>query len=215
MKKIIGFALMLLLLVGCKKELESPFINGNRSKITLNYPRDSRGFYLVTLDTGEFSRFNIYVEASEVKPYYQYNGTSVIEVNFDSDTYWIIDKALAVKVPLYSYRGLFTNPNFRRPLPVKNITVILEQYKNSIVPIVQETGIYLKKYFPGSLYQPADEYKPEDGMLWGKRIVGPVPRYMKGDTIKVYAQVFWEAGNYTWEYPDRTKKLDSVQIILK
>jgi hypothetical protein len=101
------------------------------------------------------------------------------------------------------------------PIPVKNKTVVLSQYANSIVEMVQETSIYLKEYDPGNSYKPADEYKPEEGMYWSKRIVGPIPGYFKGDTIIVYSKTEWDAGNYTYEHPDETTKIDSVKIIFK
>lgn len=52
-------------------------------------------------------------------------------------------------------------------------------------------------------------------MLWGKRIVGPVPNYMVGDTITIYSKIFWETGNYGYGNPEMSTKRDSLKIILK
>ena len=226
MKK--GYVLLVILLLAftsCKKLLgirndPYPFENGNRSKLVMNYPKDANGYYLVPIDTNTNSnRFNIYVEASKLIPFYQYNGSTVIEVKFDCNTYWVLgtnNGDLAVKIPLYSpFTSLYSSPYFSTPLPVNNTTVILNQYRNSIVSVVQESSIYLKEYFPGSMYQPADEYKPENGMYWGKRIVGPIPKYFKGDTVTVYSRIFWEAGNYTYVHPNETTKIDQVKVIFK
>jgi hypothetical protein len=82
---------------------------------------------------------------------------------------------------------------------------------------VQTSGIYFKDYFAGSLSKPADEYKPTDPvtMSWSKRIIGPVPKFYKGDTIKVYCNVSWDLGQYSIDYPLLSEKLDSINIIFK
>jgi hypothetical protein len=226
MKK--GYVLLVILLLAftsCKKVLgirddPYPFENGKRSKLAMRYPQDARGYYLVPIDTTTNSnRFDIYVEATKLIPFYWYNGTSVMEVKFDCNSYWVLGAGqndLVVNIPLYSpFTSLYSSPYFNTPLPVKDTTVILNQYRNSIVSVVQESSIYLKEYFPGSMYQPADEYQPESGMMWGKRIVGPIPKYFKGDTITVYSKIFWDAGNYTYTHPQETTKIDSVKVIFK
>jgi hypothetical protein len=223
MKK--GYALLitlLLVLASCSKyDIDPyPFENGKRSKLVMRYPKDARGYYLVPLDTTSNSnRFNIYTESSKLIPFYQYNGLSVIEVKFDCNSYWVLGTVsgnMAVTIPLYSpFTSLYSSPYFNTPLPVDTTTVTLSQYRNSIVPVVQPTGIYLKEYFAGNMYQPADEYQPEPGMYWGKRIIGPIPKYFRGDTITVYSKTFWEAGNYTYTRPQETTKIDSVKIIFK
>ena len=53
-----------------------------------------------------------------------------------------------------------------------------------IIPVVQSSRVNLSK-------------KGESNTLYGKRIVGPFPPEMKGDTIDVKAVIFWDAGiNY-------------------
>jgi len=48
------------------------------------------------------------------------------------------------------------------------------------VPVVQETQIYLSG---------------KQELLYGKRIIGPIPPSMKGDTLVVNAEIYWDAGN--------------------
>ena len=186
MKK--GYVLLitlLLALVSCEKNVDPyPFENGKRSKLVMLYPQDARGYYQVPIDTTTNSnRFDIYVEATKLIPFYWYNGVSVMNVKFDCNSYWVLGTVsgdLAVRIPLYSpFTSLYSSPYFNTPLPVRDTTVILSQYRNSIVSIVQESSIYLKEYFAGNMYQPADEYQPENGMYWGKRIVGPIPKYFR------------------------------------
>lgn len=227
MKKVLTALLPLLALASCQKlghhELTyniNPFVSTSKTKLVLKYPKDLNGYYLVPLDTATIkNRFNVYVEASGLIPQYQYNGTSVIQAKFDCNTYWVLGTGggdLAVKIPLYSpFTSLYSSPYFTTPISVQNVTVILNQFRDYIIPIVQNTGIYLKEYFPGSLYKPADEYQPDPDMYWSKRIVGPIPGYFRGDTIKIYSQVDWDAGNYTYLRPTETTRRDSVQIIFK
>jgi len=227
MKKgyILAVIILLLVFTGCKKILQLrddpyPFENGKRSKLVMLYPKDTRGYYLVPLDTTTNSNsYSIYVEATKLIPFYWYNGVSVMSVKFDCNSHWVLGTTsgdLAVTLPLYNpFTSLYSNPYFNTPLPVRDTVIVLNHYRNSIVPVVQESNIYLKEYFAGNMYQPADEYQPEAGMYWGKRIIGPIPKYFKDDTITVYSKIFWDAGNYTYLHPNETTKIDSVKIIFK
>ena len=225
MKKIL--VLLLLALASCQKPRNSelrfdlnPFVGSSKTKLALKYPKDINGYYQVPISaTLNSNRFDVFIEASTLIPRYQYNGTSVIQAKFDCNTYWVLGTGvgdLTVRIPLYSpFSSLYSSPYFTTPISVRNIVVTLNQYKNSIIPVVQETGVYLKEYFGGSLTKPADEYQPDPGMYWSKRIVGPIPGYFKGDTIKIYSQVDWDAGIYTYLHPTETTRRDSVQIIFK
>jgi hypothetical protein len=228
MFKYVSF-ITILFLVACNKEVikqneqpdvtKSPFMTTPGTLLTMKYPKDANGYFLVPMDTiMNYSRFDIYVEATKVIPSYRYNGISVIVASFDCDSYWIISNSLAVTIPLYNpFTSLSSNSYFTNRLPVKDTTIILSQYKNYIVPIVQSTGIYLKDYFAGSLNKPADEYMPTDPVTraWSKRIIGPVPKFFKGDTIKVYCNVSWDLGQYSSENAGLSNKLDSINIIFK
>ena len=56
-------------------------------------------------------------------------------------------------------------------------------FQNDVLPIVQRTRIYLSTY--------------SSTRMQGKRIVGPIPPEMEGDTIDISATIWWEAGQYT------------------
>ena len=222
MKKTVSILFIIVILgASCRKSNDPyPFENGKRSKLVMNYPKDNNGYYVVPLDTStNANRFVIYSEAAKLIPFYWYNKVSIMSVKFDSNTFFVLGTLsgdLVVHITLYSpFSSLYSSTYFNVPLPVKNTTVILNQYANSIVSVVQDTEIYMKEYFAGSLYKPADEYKPEDGMYWSKRIVGPIPKYFQGDTITIYSKTNWDAGNYTYEHPNETTKLDSIKIVFK
>jgi hypothetical protein len=208
------------LLFGCEPQYPeitypSPFTGTDKGKVKLSmdYPKDNNGYYRVTLNPNkEYNYTSIFVEASRItNSRYIYNGISVIEGKFDSNSYWIIGENLAVTLPLYNpFRSLYSSPYFRTPILVGTKTIILSQFENQIVPLVPETGIYFKEYDPRM-----DTYKPSSENLWSKKIIGPIPYKMKGDTIKIYCKVSWECGNYSLTYPDRTNIIDSLKIIFQ
>lgn len=214
------YLVAILATVGCKKvEVDPyPFLNGKQSKLTMNYEKDINGYYLVPIDSNSNSnRINMYVEASDLIDHYKYNGVTVIESTFDCSSYWclgILGEDLGIILPLYQPFGSYRFPT-GKPIAVKDTFLRLDQFKNTLVPMVSEYGIYLKKYFEGNMYQPADEYKPESGMLWSKKIAGPIPGYFVGDTISVYSKIFWDCSNWSVTHPKETFKYDSIKIIFK
>lgn len=214
MKKLL--LVLLIAATSCAKTAEYPSPFGSKLdgefKVSMKAPKDNNGYYHYQYNTAkEFDYTSIYTEASAItNERYIYNGTSVIEGAFDSDSYWIMGENIGIKLPLYNpFRSLYSSPYFTTPLPVGTKTIMLSQYKNFIVEIVPQSPIYFKQYDPRM-----DEYIPKGNNLWTKRIIGPIPKYMRGDTIKVYANVTWECGNYSLTYPERTHKIDSLNLII-
>jgi hypothetical protein len=57
-------------------------------------------------------------------------------------------------------------------------------FQHDELPVVQNNRIYLSK-------------NENSSNLYGKRIVGPIPPQMEGDTLNIKAVIFWDAGiNY-------------------
>lgn len=200
LRKLIIVTPLIFTLQACFMEDKKPSLcpTGNcDAKLFLNAPLDENGYYHVDLDfSGEnYPRFTIYVEADDVDPYYYYNDMGVVEAAFESDTYWYIQGGLTVQMPLYQpFTGYFSQAG--NPISVGNIIVTLDWFDSYPVPVVQETTIYLKKYFAGSTTQPADEYTPSSlDRKWSKRIVGPFSPSIVGDTITVYAEIYWDGGS--------------------
>ena len=192
--------LLALLTLSCTKpeeDLSSPCLSGDcNARLILDYPQDENGYYHVDLDfDGEYyPRFNIYVEADDMYEEYQYNGRTIIEAKFDTDTYWTVDGDLNFSVPLYNpWLSLTTYNGTQIPVGSQNVNVsFFDEY---VVPIVQRgTRIYLSDdCFGGCIETP--------GKLYGKRIVGPISPQILNDTINVYGEVFWEAGS-KYEFDD-------------
>jgi hypothetical protein len=214
MKKLL--LVLLVAITSCAKEVEYPSPFGNKPDgeiiVSMKAPKDKNGYYHFQFNpTKDFEYTSVYTEASAItNERYIYNGTSVIEGAFDSDSYWIMGENIGVKLPLYSpFRSLYSSPYFNSPLPVGEKSIVLSQYKNFIVEVVPPTKVYFKKYDSRM-----DEYIPKGNNLWTKRIIGPIPKYMRGDTIKVYANIAWECGNYSINHPERTHKIDSLNLII-
>jgi len=220
MRVLINLIFITILIVGCKKdEGIYPFKNGKKSKIFMDYPFEN-GFYILPIDTSIMSnRYNIYIEASKIDPYYHYNGVSVIESSFDCNAKWALGTIkgdIGIVLPLYNpFTSSYSDKYFKKPFPIGDTFIVLNQFKNQIVPLVQQTEIYMKEYFSGNQWQPADEYKPEENMLWSKRIIGPVPGNFLGDTITIYSKIFWDCSNWSVSHPKETFKYDSIKIIFK
>lgn len=225
MKK--GYVLLLLLFIfGCEKQPQELIVPQSSTseeisvsyKLVLNYPKDSNGRYQVPLLDSGYTRFNIFVEANGLPDKYEYNNQSVISAQFDSSSYWVMGDSYSFTIPLYNpFTSLSSNKYYTNPIPVGSTTIILSQFEGTIVPIVQDTKIYLKEYKGPSTDYPGDEYVPTNNKnnYWSKRIVGPVPYYMKGKTATIYSKIFWDAGNYSYLNPDKTTKLDSIKVIFK
>ena len=187
------FFLLPLLFVNCSKpdDVSSPCLSGDcDARLIINYPQDENGYYHVDLDfDGEYyPRFNIYVEVDDMHSQYQYNGRSVIEARFDTDTFWTVDGSLNFVLPLYSPWLSLSQYN-GTPLPVESTDVSLDFFDGQVIPIVQrESRIYLSS----DCFEGCDEYPSK---LYGKRIVGPISPQVLNDTISIYGEILWEAGS--------------------
>lgn len=176
--------LLILSLASCTQEPLSPdTCPGGCEAIQLwNYQKDANGIYHVPLDwTGEYlPYFFIDIEASETDPWWQYNGESVIEARFDSNTSWTIGDNLVISQPYYTPFGNYTSTGL--PLPAGWTDVNLTQYEGEKINIAQPTGLRFSK---------------KGSKLKSRRYLGPFIPEMIGDTITVYMRVFWDAGDHS------------------
>lgn len=68
-------------------------------------------------------------------------------------------------------------------------------FENDILPVVQYNRVYLTKV--------------SDSKMYTKRVVGPIPPHLQGDTISISSTCFWDAGEFY------KKKQHSFKIILE
>lgn len=144
--------------------------------------KDSNGFYHIPLDWTRdyYPYFAVDVEASEIKPQYRYNETSVVSAEFDSNLEWTIGEELVV--PLTQYNPFQSNYSYSgAQFASTTFEKVLNFFKGVKVNIAQRTEIYFQK--------------KNDGRFVTKRLLGPFPPQTKGDTITVFMEVFWDAGN--------------------
>ena len=134
--------------------------------------------------------FYVDVEATEVDNEYKYNNNSVVEATFDSNTSWIIGSDLIIQQPIYNpFFGNYTSS--WEPIPTEFVDVELPQYAGTELNIAQGTKLYFSK---------------KNGKLKTRRVLGPFPPAMKGDTITLYMKVYWEAGPLSFTKDDFSQK---------
>ena len=147
------------------------------------FQKDENGYYHATLDwTREYyPYFNMDIEATRTSRQYWYNDEPVVQAEFDTDTYFVLSDSVAFTIPLYRpYLGLWTYDG--TPIPYENTTIYLSQFEGTIVPVVQnDTRIYF-----------SDD---EVGRFTTRRVVGPFPPTMIGDTITIFMKVKWDIGS--------------------
>jgi len=142
--------------------------------------KDQNGYYHVELDwTREYlPYFHLDATASKVDPYYHYNGIGVVSAEFDSNTTWILGDSLVYSNPTYNpFTGNYSSAGAMIPVNVNEL--VLTQFAGIELNVVQGTSVY---------------FSDNGTNLKSKRIVGPFPPQMIGDTITIYMEVFWDAG---------------------
>ena len=176
---------LLILFASCSKDSLSETCSGGcDARMELPGYLDGNGYYHIDLDfTGEYlPRFNIDVFATPIVPEYQYNEVSVVSAEFDSDTFWKLGENLIYRVSYYNpFNSEYTSSTVV-PSRVEELTLNL--FTGQEVNVVQNTEIYFRENKPSA-------------ELFTKRIVGPFPPQIVGDTITIYAEIYWEAGNYS------------------
>lgn len=169
-------------LLSCEVEPIAPDTcpGGCDARMLFPVQADANGYYHIALDwTGDYLPwFYVDVEATPVDSLYKYNGDSVVEARFDSNTSWILGTNLVIQQPLYNpFFGNYTSS--WNPIPASWTNVNLPQYAGTEVNIAQNTNLY---------------FSEKNGTLHTRRVLGPFPPTMVGDTITVYMKVYWEAG---------------------
>ena len=108
--------LFAILALGCAPEEINPSLCPDGScngKLFLPYPQDSNGIYRVDLDfDGEYlPRFDIYVEADDVDPFYYYNDIGVVQAAFESPAYWTLPNGEDLEIVQSTTIYLNNSPN--------------------------------------------------------------------------------------------------------
>ena len=147
------------------------------------------------------ARFNLHIESPPTIKECQYNGSPFVESKFDSDTFWEVNRGLSFTFGLYNpFESLYTQQG--NIIKFRDTTVTLDYFQGEIIPVVQETSIYLSVKDKMKCYgwdNPQSGQTPsetgENCILYSKRIVGPLIKDMIGDTIKIYSNTFFDCGS--------------------
>ena len=178
-----AWPIIALLALSCSKDqLPLTCIYGDcDARMIFPVEADSNGYYHIKLDWSReyLPYFTLDIEADPVDPLYTYNGEHGVEAVFDSNTTWVIGESIVYTEPLYTpFTGDYTSSG--TPLPTGTLDITLSQFKGMKINIVQPSPIY---------------FSERNGKLLSKRVVGPIPPAVIGDTITLYMEVFWDAGN--------------------
>lgn len=178
-----AWPLIILALYSCEPEpFAPPCQTGDcNAYIESTFYKDENGYYHAELDwTREYyPYFNLDIYADKTSPEYWYNNESVVSAEFDTDSYFVLNDSVAFTISLYQpWQGLWTYNG--TPIPYENTTIYLSQFQGTIVPVVQDTQIYF-----------SDD---ENGRFSTRRVVGPFPPTMIGDTISIFMKTQWDIG---------------------
>ena len=177
-----AWPIIILTALSCSKlPLPETCPGGCDAQMVFPVTADINGYYHVELDWSReyLPYFTVDVLASTIDPFYRYNEVPVVMANFDSNTTWIIGEDIVFTESTYEpFTGDYTYSG--TPLPNGTIDIHLSQFKGTKVNIVQPTEIH---------------FQEEDFTLYSKRVVGPIPPSVIGDTITLYMEVFWDAGD--------------------
>jgi hypothetical protein len=176
--------LVLTALFSCEKESFAPPCETGECNAYIEsmFYKDSNGYYHAELDwTREYyPYFTLDIYADRTSQEYRYNNISVVTAAFDTDSYFVLQDSVAFTINLYQpWLGLWTYDGV--PIPYENTTIYLDQFQGTIVPVVQGTQIYF-----------SDD---ELGNFTTKRVVGPFPPSMIGDTISIFMKMRWDIGD--------------------
>ena len=99
----ITLLLLTVFTVSCSKDEVNPSLCPDGycdGTLSVFFPKDANGYYHVDLDFGGtyLPRFDIYVEADDVDPFYYYNDMGVVQAAFSSDSFWVMPTGVTVEL---------------------------------------------------------------------------------------------------------------------
>ena len=203
MKNIIYTLTIALLFASCQKEeFDSPACPGGcyashgifykNGEINIS----SDGFYRIKWNGLNY--FQVKGELSELSPQYVINKVPLIEANYDTD-YWILIDTIRFTTPQYSYLGWFNDANFNTPIPIGNQTYTMADLTDLHQPL-NIAGYQINKHFCFDCpYAPTllgthskYNYRPTQNILLDNEMVG--------DTINLFVETIFNNDSYSGEH---------------
>lgn len=139
--------------------------------------------------------FQLVGQLDSLHPQYVINGVPLLEVVFDSDTWYVFD-TIAMRIPLYSpFTSQYTSPSFNYPLSVGDTTI----YITNPNYIINAVGYTYGEYNFTRAYH---TYRPRCEVL--------VFDEMVGDTINVFTRT-----RYNYDLGIQVVVEDTVKVIVE
>ena len=211
--------LFIILLSSCSKDNNENRICPDGDcwvRLYTDFEEDSNGYHHVKPQwfSETSGRFNLHIESSSTIGRCQYNGVSVVESEFDSDTFWEVESGLSFTFGLYNpFESLYTQQG--NIIKVRDTTVTLNYFQGEIIPVVQETSVNhdvknkMECFGWDNPYSGTTPLETGNCILYSKRIVGPLIREMIGDTLKIYSETFFDCGM------NSESVRDSISVIIE
>ena len=180
-----AWPILILTALSCTKRTVHTVCTDGSCDASIIFPTqiDENGYYHIPLDWNQefYPYFTVDIQADPTSREFYYGGSSVVTARFDSDTTWIIGDTLVLKQAYYKpFSNEWTSTAGALPAEWRNLN--LTQFAGTVVNIAQNTSIY---------------FKQEGDKMISKRVLGPFPPHMIGDTINIYMEVMWDAGDYS------------------
>jgi len=139
--------------------------------------------------------FQVVGQLDSIHPRYVINGVPLLEVTYDSDTWYVFD-TIAMQIPLYSpFTSQYTSPNFNYPISVGDTTIYITN-PNYIVNAVGYT--FGSTNFVNAMHT----YQPRCEVL--------VFEEMIGDTISVFIRT-----RYNYDTGKQKIVGDTLKVIIE
>jgi hypothetical protein len=200
MKKIILLGLVLSIFSCTKQSIHQSPCNGDCNAIyTVIYQNqeiypNNNGYYEVEFNGLNY--FQVKGQLSELNEQYVINDIPLVEANFDSD-YWVILDNVYFTTPMYSYLGWFNDQGLNNPIAFGNHTYTMMDLI-SLHPPLNVVGYQLPKHFCTTCpYAPTIigthskyNYEPTQNILLDNEMVG--------DTINIFIETIFNIEGGVW-----------------
>ena len=197
----LGLILSLIFAPSCTKQSihQSPCSGDCNAVYTIVYQNqeiypNNNGYYEVEFNGLNY--FQVKGQLSELNEQYIVNGVPLVEANFDSD-YWVILDNVYFTTPMYSYLGWFNDQGLNNPIAFGNHTYTMNDLI-SLHPPLNVVGYQLPKHFCTTCpYAPTIigthskyNYNPTQNILLDNEMIG--------DTINIFIESVFNPEGGIW-----------------
>jgi hypothetical protein len=155
---------------------------------------NGNGYYEIEWDGLNY--FQVKGQLTSLNPQYVVNDVPLIEANFDSD-YWVVLDSIMFQTPMYSYLGWFNDNSLNTPIPFGNHTYTMNDLIG-LHPPLNIVGYQVPKHFCTECpYAPTIvgthskyNYNPTQNILLDNEMIG--------DTINIFIESVFNTEGGVW-----------------